>query len=95
MIHEIVSLQLTEEREKWEVERQEKEKELVDLRHHLEEQLKEKDEEMKALQKRVTSTKEDKDRLEISHHQDIKDLTVKHQHQVAVAHCKVSFYFYF
>lgn len=91
MIHEIVSLQLAEEREKWEVERQEKEKELVDLRHHLEEQLKEKDEEMKALQKRVTSMKEDMDRLQISHHQEIKDLTVKHQQQVAVAHCKVSF----
>lgn len=91
MIHEIVSLQLAEEREKWEVERQEKEKELVDLRHHLEEQLKEKDEEMKALQKRVTSMKEDMDRLQISHHQEIKDLTMKHQQQVAVAHCKVSF----
>lgn len=91
MIHEIVSLQLAEEREKWEVERQEKEKELVDLRHHLEEQLKEKDEEMKALQKRVASMKEDMDRLQISHHQEIKDLTMKHQQQVAVAHCKVSF----
>lgn len=95
MIHEIVSLQLTEEREKWELERQEKEKELVDLRHHFEEQLKEKDDEMKALEKRVISMKGDLDRLEISHHQEIKDLTVKHQQQVAVAHCKVSFYFYF
>lgn len=89
MIHEIGSLQLTEEREKWEMERQEKEKELVDLRHHLEEQLKEKDEDMKALEKRVTSMKGDMDRLEISHPQEIKDLTVKHQQQVAVAHCKV------
>lgn len=86
---------MTEEREKWEVERQEKEKEVVDLRHHLEEQLKEKDEEMKALQKRVTSMKENMDRLEISHHQNIKDLTVKHHQQVAVERCKVSFYFYF
>lgn len=94
MINEILFLQLTEEREKWEVERQEK-KELVDLRHHLELQLKEKDEEMKALQKRVSSMNEAVDRLESSNHQEIKDLTAKHQQQVAVAHCKVSFYFYF
>lgn len=94
-MHKIVSLQLTQEREKWEVERQEKEKELVDLRHHLEEQLKERDEEMKALHKRVTSMKEDMDRIDISHHQEIKDLTNKHQQQVPVAHCVVSFHFDF
>lgn len=86
MIYKIISLQLTEEREKWEVERLEKEKELVDLRHHLEGQLKEKDEEMKALQKRLSSMKEHMDRLDISHDQEIKDLTIKHQQQVTVAH---------
>lgn len=86
MIYKIISLQLTEEREKWEVERLEKEKELVDLRHHLEGQLKEKDEEMKALQKRLSSMKEHMDRLGISHDQEIKDLTIKHQQQVTVAH---------
>lgn len=91
MIHEIASLQLIEEREKWEVERQEKEKELVVLRY----QLKEKDEDIKVLQKNVTSIKEDMDRLEISHHQAIKDLTAKHQQQVVIAHCKVCFTFGF
>lgn len=74
---------MSDEREKWEVERQEKEKELVHMKLHQEEQLKEKEEEMKTLlEKRVSSVKEDMDRLELSLQLEINDLTMKHQQEV-------------
>lgn len=74
---------MSDEREKWEVEKQEKEKELAYMKLHQEGQLKEKEEEMKTLlEKRVSSVKEDMDRLELALQLEIKDLTMKHQQEV-------------
>lgn len=76
---------MSDEREKWEVERQEKEKELAYVKLQQEEQLKEKEEEMKTLlEKQVSSVKEDMDRLELSLQLEMKDLTMKHQQEVGV-----------
>lgn len=61
------------------------------MKHRLEEQLKEKEEEMKTLlEKRVSSVKEDMDRLELSLQLEIKDLTMKHQQEVGAANCEMS-----
>lgn len=54
------------------------------MRHHLEEQLKEKEELKALLEKQITSLKEDMDGLKLSHQQEIKNLTVKHQQEVGV-----------
>lgn len=76
---------MTEEREKWEEERQEKAKELLDVRYHLKEQIKQTEEEVKALlEKQVTAVAEVTERLETSYQQERKDLMEKQQQEVGL-----------
>lgn len=66
-------------REKWEEERQEKNKELFDVIHHL----KEKEEEVKGLlEKQVQAVEEATEKLKASHQQEITNLMEKHQREV-------------
>lgn len=75
--------QLAEEREKWEDERQEKDKALLDVRHLLEEQRREQEEEVKALvERQALAVEEATERLRKSHQEEVKDLMEKHQQQV-------------
>lgn len=72
--------------EKWEEERQEKEKELHDVRHRLEEQRREGEEEVKALlEKQAAAVDQVTQRLESSHKQERKDLMEKHRQEVEFA----------
>lgn len=73
---------MTEEREKWEKERQEKVKEVLDVRYHLEEQMREKEEVKALLEKQVMAVGEVTERLETSYQQERKDLMEKHQQKV-------------
>lgn len=74
---------MDEEREKWEEERQEKVKELDDVRHILTGQRREREEEVKALlEKQVLAVEEATGILRISHQQEIKDLKDKQQQEV-------------
>ncbi|XP_017270711.1 pericentrin isoform X2 [Kryptolebias marmoratus] len=76
-------VELADEREKWEKERQEKEK-LFGVTHLLEEQMKEKEEEVKALlEKQGLAVKEATEKLKASHQQEIKNLMEKHQQEVS------------
>lgn len=76
-------LQLTEEKEKWEEERQEKEKELLHVRHLMEEQRREGEEAVKALlEKQALALEEVGERLKISHQKELKDLTEKYKQEV-------------
>lgn len=78
-------MQLTEEREKWEEERQEKDKELVNVRHHLEEQRGKWEEEVKALlEKQAVAVEEETKRLETSCKQEMNNLKEKHQQEVGL-----------
>lgn len=72
---------MADEREKWETEKQEKEK-LLDVTGLLREQLKEKENEVKALlEKQVLAVQEATEKLNSSHQQQIKLLTEKHQQE--------------
>ena len=83
-----VILKLAEEKEKWEDERQEKEK-LLYSTHLLEEQMKEKEEEVKALlEKQVLAVEETAEKLKTSHQLEKKDLMEKHQQEVGFTNCK-------
>ncbi|XP_023807688.1 A-kinase anchor protein 9-like isoform X2 [Oryzias latipes] len=74
--------ELADEREKWETEKQEKEK-LLDVTGLLREQLKEKENEVKALlEKQVLAVQEATEKLNSSHQQQIKLLTEKHQQEI-------------
>lgn len=78
-------MQLTEEREKWEDERQEKDKELVNVRHHLEEQRGKWEEEVKVLlEKQAVAVEEETKRLETSYKQEMNNLKEKHQQEVGL-----------
>lgn len=78
---------MAEEKEKWEEERQEKEK-LLGVTHLLEEQMKEKEEEVKALlEKQVLAVEEATEKLKASHQQEMKDLMQKHQQEVGFTYC--------
>ncbi|XP_047200841.1 pericentrin isoform X3 [Girardinichthys multiradiatus] len=75
--------ELAEEKEKWEEERQEKEK-LIDATRLLEEKMKGKEEEVKTLlEKQAMAVEEASGRLEASHEQEIKDLMAKHQQEIS------------
>ncbi|KAM4540827.1 pericentrin [Fundulus diaphanus] len=75
--------ELAEEKEKWEEERQEKEK-LIDATRLLEEKMKEKEEEVKALvEKQVLAVAEASGRLKASHEQEIRVLMEKHRQEVS------------
>uniref|UniRef100_UPI0037E7F2AE pericentrin isoform X2 n=1 Tax=Semicossyphus pulcher TaxID=241346 RepID=UPI0037E7F2AE len=77
-------VEFTEEKEKWEYERQEKEKDLLDVRRHLEEQRKGREEEVKALlEKQIMVVEEVTERLKTSHQQEIKHLMEKHQQEIS------------
>lgn len=53
------------------------------MKHHLEEQRREREEEVKALlEKQVVAVEEASERLKTSHQQDIKNLMEKHQQEV-------------
>lgn len=68
---------MTQEREKWEEERQEKDNELFEVRRHLEEQRSKWAEEVKALlEKQATSAEEVTSRLQERHHQEVGQATV-------------------
>lgn len=69
--------QFAKEREKWEEERQEKEKGLLDVTHVLKEQMKEKEEALK--EKQALAVKEATEKLKASHQREMKDLMEKHQ----------------
>lgn len=72
---------LADEREKWEMEKQEKEQ-LLDETSLLREQVKEKENEVKALlEKQVLAVQEATQKLSSSHQEQIKDLTEKHQQE--------------
>lgn len=78
-------LQLAEEKEKWEEERREKEKELLDVRHLMEEQRRESKNEVKALlEKQVQAVEEATEKLKKSHQLEINDLMGKHQQEVGL-----------
>ncbi|XP_041827485.1 pericentrin isoform X2 [Melanotaenia boesemani] len=75
--------ELAEEREKWEEEKQEKEK-LLNMNRLLEEQMREKKEEVKALlNKQNLVVKEATEKLEASHQQVITDLKEKHSQEIS------------
>lgn len=79
---------MAEEKEKWEEERQEKDKELIDVRQHLEEQRREREEEVKALlEKQIVAVEEATERLKTSHQQEMEDLMEKHQQEVGFTDC--------
>lgn len=68
----------------------EKEKELRDVRHHLEEQRREREEEVKVkalLEKQVVAVEEATEKLKTSHQQEINDLMEKHQQEVGLTNC--------
>lgn len=74
---------MSEAKEKWEEESQEKETELLGVRHHLEEQRREREEEVKALlEKQLLAVEEETERLKTSHQQEIKDLMERHRQEV-------------
>lgn len=73
-------------KEKWEEERQEKDKALLDMRHRLEEQKREREEEVKVfLEKQVMAVEEATKRLESCHQEEIKDLMEKQQQEVRLS----------
>ncbi|KAM4723553.1 pericentrin isoform 2-T2 [Anableps anableps] len=75
--------ELAEEKEKWEEERQEKEK-LINATRLLEERMKEKEEEVKALiEKQTQDVEEALERLEASHKQEVRNLVEKHQQEIS------------
>lgn len=77
-------------KEKWEEERQEKDKALLDVRHRLEEQRWEREEEVKVfLEKQVMAVEEATKRLESFHQEEIKDLMEKHQQEVRLSKLKL------
>uniref|UniRef100_A0A3B5B329 Pericentrin-like n=1 Tax=Stegastes partitus TaxID=144197 RepID=A0A3B5B329_9TELE len=79
-LEEIQAQSLAEEKEKWEEERQEKEKEFLDVAHLL----KKKEDEVKALtEKQVLALKEATEKLKASHQHEIKDLLEKHQQEIS------------
>lgn len=71
-------------KEKWEEERLEKDKEIFDVRHLLDEQMKEKVDKVKALLEKQAQAAE---KLKVSHQQEIKDLMEKHQQEVRFINC--------
>jgi len=76
-------LQLVEEKEKWEEEIQEKDKDLLDVRQHLEEQRRERQEEVEALlEKQLVAVEEATERLKTSHRQEMEDMKEKQQQEV-------------
>ncbi|KAM4541725.1 pericentrin isoform 3-T3 [Odontesthes bonariensis] len=78
--------ELAEEKEKWEDERQEKEK-LLSTTRLLEEQMKEKEEEVKALlEKQFLAVEEAAEKLKTSHQLEKKDLMEKHQQEISALH---------
>ncbi|XP_072221841.1 pericentrin isoform X1 [Leuresthes tenuis] len=81
--------ELAEEKEKWEDERQEKEK-LLNTTHLLEEQMKEKEEEVKALlEKQVLAVEEAAEKLKTCHQLEKKDLMEKHQQEISELHARL------
>lgn len=73
---------MAEEKEKWEEERQEKEK-LIDSKRLLVEKVKEKEEEVKVLlEKQILAVEEATARLKASHEQEVRNLIEKHQQEV-------------
>lgn len=78
--------QVTLEREKWEEESQEKDKELFEVRRQLEEQRSKWEEEVKALlEKEATSAEELTNRLQMSHKEEISRLQEAHHQEVGKA----------
>lgn len=76
---------MAEEKEKWEDERQEKEK-LIDAARLLEEKMKEKEEEVKAVvEKQARAVEEASGKLRASHKQEIRILLENHQQEVGFA----------
>lgn len=74
---------MTHEREKWEEERQEKDKELLEVRRHLEEQRSKWEEEVEALlEKQATAVEEVTNRLQMSHKEEMSRLHERHQQEV-------------
>lgn len=72
-----------QEREKWEEERQEKDKELLEVRRHLEEQSSKWEEEVKALlEKQAASVEEVTNRLQTSHKEETSSLQERHRQEV-------------
>lgn len=66
----------------------EKDKEIFDARHLLEEQMKEKVDEVKTLlEKQAQAVEEATEKLKASHQQEIKDLMEKHQQEVRFINC--------
>lgn len=77
---------MTQEREKWEEERQEKDKELLEVRRHLDEQRSKWEEEVKALlERQATSVEEVTGRLQRSHKEEISRLQERHHQEVGNA----------
>lgn len=93
-----VFLQATQEREKWEEERQEKDKELHGVRRHLEEQRSKWEEEARALLEKQAASAEVTNGLQTSHKEEISRLQERHRQEVGTTtvllqHCYGSFYF--
>lgn len=79
-------LQVAQEREKWEEERQEKDKELFQVRHHLEEQRGKWEEEVKTLlEKQATSVEEVTNRLQMAHKEEVRRMQERHHQEVGIA----------
>lgn len=75
--------QVTQEREKWEEERQEKDKELFEVRSHLEEQRNKWEKEVKALlEKQAVAVEEVTNRLQMSHKEEISRLQERQRQEV-------------
>lgn len=75
--------QLAEEREKWEDEKQEKDKDFLQIKRLLEEQRRERKEEVMALlEKQRVLVEEATERLRACHRQEMKELEEKHQTEV-------------
>lgn len=74
-----------EEREKWEVELQEKEEEVRGVTRLLEEQRREREEEVRALlERQVLAVEEVTERLRSSHREEVQQLQGRHQEEVGL-----------